>query len=92
MAKIKVLFMKDMIQKLSKDEISFSRLCELINEEASRKEEPIPIAYEFHNNLTGHCYVDYIGRAGMTEQNGYIKTPLYYKKSNSSSYPLKFRG
>jgi hypothetical protein len=36
MAKIRVAFMKDLMGQYSRDEISFSRMCELINEEASR--------------------------------------------------------
>jgi hypothetical protein len=39
--------------------------------------ESNPIAYEYHNQENGHCYVDYIERKGMTEKEGYIKTPLY---------------
>lgn len=35
------------------------------------------VAYEFHNHETGHCYVDYQERQGMTEKEGYIKTSLY---------------
>lgn len=40
-----------------------------------RKSEPI--AYEFHNYETGHCYVDYVERDGMTEKEGYTKISLY---------------
>ncbi len=36
-----------------------------------------PIAYEFHNYETGHCYVDYIEREGMTEKEGYTKISLH---------------
>lgn len=36
-----------------------------------------PIAYEFHNFETGHCYVDYVECEGMTENEGYTKVPLY---------------
>lgn len=36
-----------------------------------------PSAYEFHNHSTGHCYVDYVEREGMTEKEGYTKIPLY---------------
>lgn len=36
-----------------------------------------PLAYEFHNYETGHCYVDYIEREGMTEKDGYTKIPLF---------------
>lgn len=36
-----------------------------------------PVAYEFHNATTGHCYVDYEERQGMTEKEGYEKTPLF---------------
>jgi len=35
------------------------------------------IAHEWHNEATGHCYVDYIPRVDMGEKNGYVKTPLY---------------
>jgi hypothetical protein len=34
-------------------------------------------AYEFHNYETGHCYVDYVEREGMTEKEGYTKIALY---------------
>jgi hypothetical protein len=36
-----------------------------------------PTAFEWHNYETGHCYVDYIPRANMTEKDGYTKIPLY---------------
>ena len=36
-----------------------------------------PIAYEFHNYETGHCYVDYVEREGMTEKEGYAKISLH---------------
>lgn len=36
-----------------------------------------PIAYEFHNYETGHCYVDYVEREGMTEKEGYTKISLH---------------
>ena len=36
-----------------------------------------PCAYEFHNYETGHCYVDYIERDGMTEKEGYTRINLY---------------
>lgn len=39
-----------------------------------------PIAYEFHNYNTGHCYVDYHEKLDMGEKDGYTKIPLY--KSN----------
>lgn len=35
------------------------------------------LAYEFHNYKTGHCYVDYYARFGMSENEGYTKIPLY---------------
>jgi len=35
------------------------------------------VAYEFHNYNTGHCYVDYVARNLMSEDNGYTKIPLY---------------
>ena len=34
-------------------------------------------AYEWHNESTGHCYVDYVPHNLMDENNGYVKTPLY---------------
>jgi hypothetical protein len=40
-----------------------------------RKENPS--AYEFHNYETGHCYVDYVEREGMTEKDGYTKISLH---------------
>jgi len=40
MRKITVAFMKDVITQHSRDEISFSRMVELINEEASKQSEP----------------------------------------------------
>lgn len=39
--------------------------------------EENPIAYEWHNHETGHCYVDYIAQPEMDEEHGYTKTPLY---------------
>ena len=36
-----------------------------------------PLAYEFHNLTTGHCYVDYTERENMGEKNGYTKIPLH---------------
>lgn len=36
-----------------------------------------PTAYEWHNESTGHCYVDYVPHNLMDENNGYVKTPLY---------------
>ncbi len=35
------------------------------------------VAYEFHNEETGHCYVDYIDHEEMGEGDGYTKTKLY---------------
>ena len=35
------------------------------------------VAYEFYNQDTGHCYVDYIDAEGMGEKDGYTKTRLY---------------
>ena len=35
------------------------------------------IAYEWHNLDTGHCYVDYIPKEGMSDKDGYSKFPLY---------------
>ena len=36
-----------------------------------------PTAFEWHNESTGHCYVDYVPHNLMDENNGYTKTPLY---------------
>ena len=48
----------------------------------------IPVAYEWHNIKTGHCYVDYVARDIMDEKNGYIKTPLYKKAERKKrEYP-----
>jgi hypothetical protein len=90
--KIKVAFIKDVLTQLDKGYISFSRMCELINEESSRKEEPIPVAYEWHNYSTGHCYVGYTAQDGQDEKDGYTKKPLYYEKNVIPSYPVNFRG
>lgn len=35
------------------------------------------LAYEWHNYKTGHCYVDYVPKKDMGEENGYTKIPLY---------------
>jgi hypothetical protein len=43
----------------------------------SRVESEKPVAYEWHNFTTGHCYVDYIPKPFMDEVDGYTKTPLY---------------
>lgn len=43
----------------------------------SIRKDSRPIAYEFHNYKTGHCYVDYVEREGMTEKDGYTKISLY---------------
>ena len=91
MAKLKVAFVKDLLTQVSKGDISFSRMCELMNEEASRKEEPKVVAYEWHNHKTGHCYVDYVPHPGQGATEGYEKTPLYYKEVKTS-YPLRFNG
>ena len=39
---------------------------------------PPPVAYEFHNFITGHLYVDYIARLGQGENDGYTKKDLFY--------------
>lgn len=44
------------------------------------------VAYEFHNYDTGHCYVDYISRNLMDENNGYTRIPLY-KEVKSEKIP-----
>lgn len=41
------------------------------------KDDVQPTAYEFHDFETGHCYVDYIERVGMTAKEGYTKIPLF---------------
>ena len=84
--------MRDILSQLDKGKISYSRMCELINEEAARKEEPIPVVYEWHNYSTGHCYVDYVAHEGQDENNGYTKKPLYYVMYREPSYPVNFRG
>jgi len=38
-----------------------------------------PVAYEYHNYYTGHCYVDYRAKQDQDEQNGYTKIPLFKK-------------
>jgi hypothetical protein len=40
------------------------------------KAKLIPVAYEWHNLDTGHCYVDYIPHENMDEKDGYTKYPL----------------
>lgn len=39
--------------------------------------EQNPVAFEWHNHDTGHCYVDYTPHPNMDEADGYVKTPLY---------------
>jgi hypothetical protein len=41
-----------------------------------------PIAYEFHNCETGHCYVDYIERNGLGKNQGYTKIPLFKEEKD----------
>jgi hypothetical protein len=36
-----------------------------------------PVAYEWHNLKTGHCYVDYIRHPDLEFDGEYTKTPLY---------------
>ena len=38
-----------------------------------------PTAFEWHNPQTGHCYVDYIAKPQMGEEDGYTKIPLYHQ-------------
>jgi hypothetical protein len=45
-----------------------------------RKQAEKIIAYEWHNTDTGHCYVDYVPRNLMDENNGYTKTPLFKRE------------
>lgn len=53
MAKIKVAFMKEVLKQLSLEQISFSRMVELINEEAENKDVCIHKQSEcpFTNNI-----------------------------------------
>jgi hypothetical protein len=80
MAKIITAYVSDLLQQHLQEKISFSRMVELLNEKANGL-EPVqqPVAYEFHNYATGHCYVDYISRPGLGEEDGYNEIPLYYK-------------
>jgi|WetSurMetagenome_2_1015567.scaffolds.fasta_scaffold00103_14 hypothetical protein len=55
-------------------EISYLKVNALQSES---KEGDNPIAFEFHNYVTGHCYVDYISHVGKEEKDGYTKIPLY---------------
>jgi len=55
---------------------SASKMCEVILQYIEKQTET-PLAYEFHNYKTGHCYVDYIPRFAMDEMDGYTKIPLY---------------
>jgi hypothetical protein len=50
-----------------------------MTDEGRKRAEEI-IAYEWHNNDTGHCYVDYVAHNLMDENNGYVKTPLYKRE------------
>ena len=45
-----------------------------------------PIAYEWYNIETGHCYVDYIRHPDLEFDGEYTKTPLY--KTEQSSAPV----
>lgn len=40
-----------------------------------------PIAYEWWNPKTGHCYVEYVQRPELESDGEYIKIPLYYSQS-----------
>ena len=39
--------------------------------------ESKPVAFEWHNFDTGHCYVDYIPHPNQDEKDGYKRRPLY---------------
>lgn len=39
-----------------------------------------PVAYEWHNLKTGHCYVDYVRRPEIESDGEYTQIPLFYKK------------
>ena len=87
MAKIKEAFMHDVLRQYTKEEISFSRMVEILNEKAISQLRPEAqvIAYEFRNPKTGHCYVDYIRRSDIEETNSdYDQTPLYYHAQQST--------
>jgi hypothetical protein len=43
-----------------------------------------PTAFEWHNVDTGHCYVDYISKPLMDENNGYTKIPLFKEVEETS--------
>lgn len=55
-----------------------------------------PIAYEWHNLETGHCYVDYAPKhfeidgvwTKLDETNGYTKTPLFKESHSKESFRL----
>lgn len=82
MAKIITAYVSDLLQQHLQGVISFSRMVELLNEKAKEHEvNQQPIAYEYHNFKTGHCYVDYLPRPGQGKVEGYDEIPLYYKIS-----------
>jgi len=80
MAKIITAYVSDLLQQHLQEKISFSRMVELLNEKANGPEPTQqPVAYEYHNLKTGHCYVDYVSRPGRGNKDGYDEIPLYYK-------------
>lgn len=82
MAKIITAYVSELLQKHLQGVISFSRMVELLNEKANGPESvQQPVAYEYHNYSTGHCYVDYLPQPERGEAEGYDEIPLYYKIS-----------
>ena len=80
MAKIITAYVSDLLQQHLQEKISFSRMVELINEKANEPEPTHqPVAYEYHNHATGHCYVDYSPRPERGKAEGYDEIPLFYK-------------
>lgn len=73
--KITIAYFRRVYKQFTDEEITMSRMIELLNEKKGGESEPV--AYEFHNHETGHCYVDYIEQPEVGEKEGYIKTPLY---------------
>lgn len=56
----------------------FANLFNYIKNELNRTiSNKQPVAFEWWNPLTGHCYVDYTSHLGQDEKDGYIKYPLY---------------
>ncbi len=82
MAKIITAYVSDLLQQHLQGVISFSRMVELLNEKAKEPEvNQQPVAYEYHNLKTGHCYVDYLPRPNRGKADDYDEIPLYHKIS-----------